>query len=57
MLPAASATNFQAGASFPGPNHLLLSSYAQNRHMEYDIWRNQVPEIPSNNPPTPAAPK
>ena len=32
ILPA--ATNFQAGASFPAPNKFLLSSYAQNRHME-----------------------
>ena len=36
------------------PMSFLLSSYAQNRQMEYVICLSHVPEIPSNNPRTPA---
>ncbi len=52
MLPA--AASFHAGASLPSPSSFLLSSYAQKRHIEYDIWRSHVPEIPSKSPRTPA---
>jgi hypothetical protein len=51
ILPA--AASFQAGASFPAPRNFLLSSYAQKRHIEYDICLSHVPEMPSNIPRMP----
>lgn len=48
------SANFHAGASFPAPSSFLLSSYAQKRHIEYDIWRIHVPVMPSKSPLMPA---